>query len=187
LNILDSIIQKDKELFIFLNSFGNENWDSFWLIITNQISWVPLYLIFSFLIYKSYGWKKLIAILILVAILITFSDQFVNFIKNFYERLRPNNDASINQIIRIVKHPGGYSFLSGHATTSMAVSFFVYLTLRKFYKYIGLIFIWPLLFAYSRVYLGVHYPTDILSGLIVGVLIGFIFYKFSLIMLRKIK
>ena len=187
MNLLENIIQKDQELLIFLNALGNESWDFFWLVVTNQFSWFPLYLIFSYLIFKSYGWKKLIALLIFTGLLITFSDQFVNFIKNFFQRLRPNNDPSINQIIRIVKNSGGYSFVSGHATSSMAVSLLVFLTLKKYYKYILLIFFWPLFFGYSRIYLGVHFPVDILSGFFLGAIIGTVFYKLSLLILQKVK
>ena len=141
MSFFENIIKKDTEFFIFLNALGNESWDSFWLIITDQFSWLPLYALFFYLIYRSYGWKKAIALLIFTGLLITFSDQFVNFIKNFFERVRPNNDPSINQIIRITKKSGGYSFVSAHATTSMAVSLFVYLTLKNYYKYLPLIFL----------------------------------------------
>jgi len=187
LNIPDNFIQKDKELLIFLNTLGNESWDSFWLIITNQLSWLPLYLVFFYLIIRSYGWKKALGLLIFTAILITFSDQFVNFIKNFFQRLRPNNDPAINQIIRIVKRSGGYSFVSGHATTSVAVSLFVYLTLKNHVKHIILIFFWPLFFGYSRIYVGVHFPSDVLSGFLLGAIIGWIFYELSLLILKKIE
>lgn len=187
MSFFENIIKKDTELFIFLNALGDESWDSFWLIITNQFSWLPLYALFFYLIYRSYGWKKAIVLLVFTALLITFSDQFVNFIKNYFERLRPNNDPLINQIIRISKQSGGYSFVSGHATTSTAVSLFVYLTLKKYYKYLPLIFIWPLLFGYSRIYVGVHFPIDVLSGYLLGALIGTIFYKLSLVLLKKMK
>ena len=157
------------------------------MIITNQLSWIPLYFLFGYLIFRGYGWKKGIVFIVIIALLITFSDQFVNFIKNYFERLRPNNDPTINNIIRIVKRSGGYSFVSGHAATSTAVSFFMYLSLKKYFKYMLLIFLWPLLFGYSRIYLGVHFPIDILCGLILGLLVGYMFYKLSLIILGKVK
>lgn len=185
MNLLETIIQKDRELFIFLNSLGNENWDSFWLIVTNQFSWIFLYLIFVVLIFKAYGWKRTLILLLITAILITFSDQFVNFIKNFYGRLRPNNDPTLKDMIRVLKNSGGYSFVSGHATTSVAVSFFVYLTVVKKYKYLWFIFIWPILFGYSRIYVGVHFPVDVLSGYLLGFLIGYSFYKLSQFILEK--
>lgn len=186
MDFLDSIIQYDKELLVFLNGFGNENWDSFWLIITNQLSWIPLYLIFFFLIFKSLGWKKGIAFVVLTALMVTFSDQLTVFIKNSTERLRPCSDPSINKIIRIVLDRKSFSFVSGHATSSMAVTVLMYLTLKKYYKYAILFFIWPVLFAYSRVYVGVHFPGDITIGALLGALIGFLFYQLSIKVLAKV-
>ena len=186
MTFLDKIIQLDKDLLVFLNGLGNENWDSFWLITTNQLSWIPLYLVFFYLIFKSLGWKKGVALIILTALLVTFSDQFTVFIKNSFERLRPNRDPSINEIIRILKNNKSFSFVSGHATTSTAVSLFMHLTLKKYYNYTILFFIWPLLFAYSRIYIGVHFPIDVTIGALLGFLIGIIFYRLSLKVLMKI-
>ncbi len=185
MTFLEKIIQSDKELFIYLNSLGNENWDTFWIIATNQLSWIPLYLLFLFLIFKAFGWKKGFILLLLTIVLIAFSDQFANFIKNTFERLRPFKDPSINQYIRILKNSGGYSFYSAHAGTSTAVTTFMYLTLKNKYNYTYLFFIWPVLFAYSRIYVGVHFPTDIICGAFVGFFIGFGFYKLSLFILKK--
>ena len=164
MTLLDEIIQFDKDLFIYLNGLGSEKWDFLWMVLTNQFSWIPLFLLFLILIYKSYGWKKLLVFLVIIALLVAFSDQFVNFIKNYFERLRPNRDPSINEMIRIVKNSADFSFVSGHATTSIAVSLYMYLTLRTNYKYTFLFFIWPLFFAYSRIYVGVHFPLDIFCG-----------------------
>lgn len=186
MTFLDKIIQLDKDLLVFLNGLGNENWDSFWLITTNQLSWIPLYLVFFYLIFKSLGWKKGVTLIILTALLVTFSDQFTVFLKNFFERLRPNRDPSINEIIRILKNNKSFSFVSGHATTSTAVSLFMHLTLKKYYKYTILFFIWPLLFAYSRIYIGVHFPIDVTIGALLGFLIGFVFYRLSLRVFLKI-
>jgi len=186
LTFTEKIIQYDKELFVFLNGLGNDNWDFFWLTITDQLSWIPLYLLFLYLLYNSLGWKKTLVLFVFTAVLVTFSDQFVNLIKNSFERLRPNRDPSMNEFIRILKNSGSFSFVSGHATTSTAVSLFMHLTLRKHYKYTLLFFIWPILFAYSRVYIGVHFPVDISMGILLGVLIGFIFYNLSLKLLQKV-
>ena len=185
MTLLDKIIHFDKALFIYLNGLGNEKWDGFWMIATNQFSWIPLFLFFLLLIYKSYGWKKLLLYLVIIALLVTFSDQFVNFIKNFFERLRPNRDPSVMQVIRIVKNSADFSFVSGHATSSMAVTLFLYLTLKNYYKYALLFFIWPLVFAYSRIYVGVHFPIDIICGALLGTLIGTLFYRLSLKVFQK--
>lgn len=180
MSLLDKIIRFDKELMVLLNGMGTESWDQFWLLATNQLSWIPLYLLFLYLGFKSMDWKKGLALVILAAILVTFSDQFTVFLKDFFERLRPNRDPSINGIIRILKNNKSFSFVSGHATTSMAVSLFMYLTFKKNYPYTYLFFIWPLMFAYSRIYIGVHFPLDVLCGALLGVGIGYAFYLISL-------
>lgn len=184
MNFLDKIIQHDKELLVLLNGLGNENWDSFWMIITNQFSWIPLYILFFFLIFKSFGWKKGVAFILVTALMVTFSDQLTVFIKNATERLRPCSDPTIN--IRDVLNRKSFSFVSGHATTSSAVSLLMFLTLKKYYKYTVLFFIWPLLFAYSRIYVGVHFPGDVIVGAMLGLLIGYLFYQISLKILAKV-
>ena len=186
MDFLDNLIQYDKELLVFLNGLGNENWDTFWLIITNQLSWIPLYLLFFFLIFKTFGWKKGIVLIILTAAMVAFSDQLTVFIKNSVERLRPNNDPVLKDIIRVIKNNTSFSFVSGHATTSTAVTIFIHLTLKKYYKHTIVFFLWPMLFAYSRVYIGAHFPLDITVGAILGAFVGFIFYQLSLIILAKV-
>lgn len=187
MSFLDTIIAQDKELFIYLNSLGSETWDGFWMLVTNQFAWTPLFLFMFFLIIKAYGWKKGLLLIFIVAVLVTFSDQFVNLIKDYFERLRPNNDSSINKFIRILITPHSYSFVSGHSTTSFAVTIFIIATLKKHYKYTLLFLFWPLLFAYSRIYVGVHFPIDIFMGMLLGITLGSVFYKISILFLIKIQ
>jgi undecaprenyl-diphosphatase len=101
-------------------------------------------------------------------------------------RLRPNNDPQIKDIIRALKHPSGYSFVSGHSTTSFAVTTFMILLLKNNFKYIKFLLIWPFLFAYSRIYCGVHFPIDITLGMFLGITIGLVFYRLSQLLLLKI-
>lgn len=187
MSFITKIIQKDQELLIYLNALGTEYWDSYWLIATNKLPWLPIYLVVLFLLFRYYKWKKTLAILLLVALLVAFSDQLVNLIKIGFHRLRPNNDPAIQNIIRVVKNVGGYSFVSGHATTSFAVTTLIIATLRNHFKPVYFILVWPILFTYSRIYLGVHYPVDVTLGMLLGLLIGFTFYRFSLVVLPKIK
>ena len=186
MDFLDQIIAYDKELFIYLNNWGSEPWDAFWVTITNQFSWIPFFLLLFLLIFKAYGWKKGLVLVLVVAVLVAFSDQFVNLIKNYIARLRPSNDPTINKLIRILKQSGGYSFISGHSTTSFAVITFMILTLKKYYKNTFLLLIWPILFAYSRIYVGVHFPSDLFVGMLVGITIGILFYNISLFFLNKV-
>ena len=174
------IIQKDKELLIYLNNLGTENWDTLWLGITHQFNWAPLFIFIIFLVIKNFGWKRGGVVIISMILLVAFSDQFTNLIKNSVERLRPNNDPEIKHLLRIFIKPQSFSFMSGHATTSTFFSVFTVLLLREKYKYIYFILLFPLVFAYSRVYLGVHFPLDISVGIIIGTLFAnlyFILYK----------
>lgn len=174
---MEQLIQLDKELFIFLNGLGSEPFDAFWLIITKQLHWTPFFVAVFYLLQRKIGWKNLGIILLFIAVLITFTDQITNLFKNHFQRLRPCNDEEISGIIRIVKSSKTYSFFSGHAANSMASTMFIFLLIRKYYKYTYLLFLFPLIFAYSRIYLGLHFPSDILTGYLFGGSLGFGFYK----------
>tara|TARA_Y100000385_G_scaffold187251_1_gene193556 strand:+ start:164 stop:745 length:582 start_codon:yes stop_codon:yes gene_type:complete len=175
--LLDPLLQIDTELLIFLNNLGSEQWDSFWFFLTNQFSWSPLFAFLLFLIFKKFGWKNGVLLLLFLIVLITFSDQFTNLIKNTFERLRPcNTEGVIEQIRNFNYKPSSYSFYSGHAASSMTFSFFVILLLRSHFKYIWVLLLFPLLFGYSRIYLGVHYPLDIVSGYFAGMFFGYLFF-----------
>lgn len=185
--MLDYVIHLDKKLFIFLNNLGSKPFDDIWLLITKQSNWIPFFLILLFILYKKLGTKKLgIAILILAA-LITFTNEITDVIKFSIQRIRPCNDDTLAGLIRVVKDSDTFSYFSGHASNSTAAMMFVFLILRKHYKYSYLIFLYPLIFAYSRIYLGLHFPLDIISGFVFGSLTGFLFYRFYSILILKLK
>jgi len=173
----ESIIHLDKQLLIFLNNLGSSFWDPFWLAITNQRNWIPLFLFVFYLVIKTFGWKKGGLLILSMILLVAFSDQFTNLIKNSVMRLRPNNDTAINHLLRRHINPQSFSFISGHATTSTAFATFTFFLLKKQYKNIRFIVLFPLIFAYSRLYLGVHFPMDILAGMLTGFFIGIGFYR----------
>ena len=176
-SLLENSIQKDKELLIYLNNLGNEHWDSIWLVITNQLYWTPLFLLVFYLTIKTFGWKQGGFFILSMIVLVAFSDQFTNLIKNYFQRLRPNNDPEIKHLLRILLHPQSYSFISGHATTSTFFSVYIILLLKEKFTYIYFILLFPLVFAYSRLYLGVHFPLDIIVGILTGfMLANFYFY-----------
>ncbi len=182
---MEQIIQLDKKVFVFLNGLGSETYDGFWLFITKQLYWAPFFAFIFYLLYKKLGWKHLLLIVVSIAIMITFTDQFTNLVKNSVQRLRPCNDLEIKDIIRIVKSSDTFSYFSGHAMNSMASTMFVFLILRKYYRYAFLLFLFPLIFAYSRIYLGLHFPGDILSGYLFGAISGYGFSKLYDIFRRK--
>jgi undecaprenyl-diphosphatase len=181
--MLERIKELDINLLVYLNSLGSETFDKFWLIITNQLNWTPLFLLMFYVIYKKIGGKQTLYVLLFIAILITFTDQTTNLFKHTFQRLRPCNNPDINSIIRVVQVRNSYSFFSGHAANTMAVATFLFLVLKRYFKYLGFLFLWPLIFAYSRIYLGLHYPGDILTGYFFGALFGFLIY----LVYRKLK
>jgi undecaprenyl-diphosphatase len=131
----------------------------------------------AFFVVAVFRLEKMVFLLFFTALLIAFSDQLTNVIRLIFKRLRPINDPLVVEHLRVLIRPQSYSFTSGHATTSTAVAVFVILLLRNHFKYIKFFVLFPLVFAYSRLYLGVHYPLDILAGAAVGMSIGYGAYK----------
>jgi undecaprenyl-diphosphatase len=183
--MLEKLEALDVQLFVFLNSLGSENFDGLWLLITKQVTWIPLFILFLYLIYKKLGIKQTLILFLFVFVLLTITDQTANFFKNTFERLRPCNNPDINSFIRVVQVRNSFSFYSGHATNSIAVVAFLFLILRKQYRFFGVFFLWPLIFAYSRIYLGLHYPLDILTGYAFGIGFSFIVYKIYKVLQKK--
>jgi len=178
--MLDQLLQYDTELFLFLNNLGNTSWDGFWLAYTTKINWVPFYALLLYLMYRHLGKKRILFTIAIVALMILFTDQITNLFKNGFERLRPCHvDALIHQM-RIVREGcgGRFGFFSGHASNSMAVAIFVGLMLKNRYKYlIYILVVWSMVMAYSRIYVGVHYPLDVFCGIIFGSVSGYLFYR----------
>ena len=175
--MLDTLLHYDTELLIFLNNLGSTFWDSFWMFITNQFNWTPLFLFIIYLIFKRFGLKKGTVLILSMIALVAISDQFVNFVKNSTMRLRPVSDPFISEYLRIVYKPGGFSFMSGHATTSTFFTVFVITVLSGYGKRVFWLLIFPILFGYSRLYLGVHYPTDVLTGFVTGTVLALLYFK----------
>ncbi len=183
--MLEEIISLDKQVLVYLNSFGSSEYDNLWLYITKQANWWPFFLLLAFLIYKKVGIKNLGTIILFIAFLLLIGNESVEFVKNSVQRLRPCNDPAIKDIIRIVHKTGTFSFFSGHAANSIASMTFLFLILNKYYKYTFLIFLYPLIFAYSRIYLGVHFPIDILTGYTFGIILGGLFFEGYLLFQKK--
>ncbi|WP_411895348.1 phosphatase PAP2 family protein [Winogradskyella sp. A2] len=185
--MIDKLIALDRELFLYLNNLGNENWDALWLMITNKLTFIPLYALLLFLIYKKVGLRPLLMMVLVISAMITFTDQITNVFKDGFMRARPCRADGISDLARFVaERCGKYGFFSGHSSNSMAAAVFGGLVLRPYFK--NLIFIllfWSFIVAYSRIYVGVHYPLDIICGMAFGALSGFMFYKLSKYLIKR--
>ncbi|MGB5497720.1 MAG: phosphatase PAP2 family protein [Maribacter sp.] len=175
--MLDKMLQWDRETLIYLNSLGIEEYDVFWSTVTNIYTWIPLFIFFFLLIFWKFPRKEAIYVTLTVISLIVFILVATDLTKGFFERLRPNNNAEISSIIRVLKNPASFSFFSGHASSSFSITTIIVLFLGNKVKWRWIFFIWPLLFALSRIYVGVHYPIDIIVGAIVGLLTAFAFFN----------
>jgi undecaprenyl-diphosphatase len=185
--MLDYIIHLDKKLFIFLNNLGSKPFDEIWLLVTKQLNWIPFFLILLLILYKKLGTKKTGIALLVIAALITFTNEVTDVIKFSIQRIRPCNDDALVGLIRVVKDSDTFSYFSGHASNSTAAMMFVFLILRKHYKYSYLLFLYPLIFAYSRIYLGLHFPLDIISGFVFGSCTSLFFFKvYNVIILKYV-
>lgn len=172
----DDLLRWDRETFVYLNSLGIEFYDGFWSVITEIYTWIPLFLLFIFLFFRCYPRQEALPMVLTVVALAIFITMVTHWAKVSIARLRPNNNLEINGLIRILKFPTDYSFFSGHASSSFAITVLVFLFLRKKWKWAVLFFVWPLLFCLSRIYVGVHYPLDIIVGALVGTISAFLFY-----------
>lgn len=178
---MDQVIALDKALFLLLNRQHTLWLDPVMVFLSNTWCWLPLYLILVVQIvrmYKSKSWIPLLAI----ALVILMSDQITTtLMKPFFARVRPSHEPSLVNLIHLVNgYKGGlYGFASSHAANTFGVATFLSLLFQQKPWHLWL-FVWPVVVSYSRIYLGVHYPGDILAGAIVGILCGwvaFILYK----------
>lgn len=179
--MLETLIELDKELFFFLNGLHAEWLDHIMYWISDKLIWIPFYAWLLYLIIREYKLKAIIW-LAGIGLAITAADQLLSgFMKPFFERYRPSRDPELEGLVHIVKgYTGGrYGFASSHAGNVFALTTFIFFMFRKKYGWIGRLFLWAVIVSYSRVYLGVHYPGDILVGAIVGVIMGWLFYILS--------
>ena len=173
---LQNILEIDKEVFLFLNNLHNDFWDTIMLMVTRKETWLPFYAVIIYFLIKNYRIKALL-ILLFLAFSILLSDQISVFLKEGIQRFRPVYDPEIGPLVHNVLRKGSYfGFVSSHAANGFAIFIFTS-RIFKNRNYSYLILFWALLFSYSRIYSGVHYPLDILGGAVLGWGIGELCFK----------
>ena len=183
---MEEIILEDKQAMIFLNNLGSSTFDPFWILVSEKWFWIPLYIIFLYFLYKNFNKKSLFYILLFVALGITASDQIANIFKFGFERLRPCHDPSLEGLLREVKCGGKFGFYSAHSSNSFFVATYLTMLLGKKIKQLPyFLFVWAAIVAYSRVYLGMHFPGDIIIGAIMGILLALFFGTLAKKVIKK--
>mgnify|MGYP003598700823 FL=1 len=183
---MEEIILEDKQAMIFLNNLGSSTFDPFWILVSEKWFWIPLYVVFLYFLYKNFNKKSLFYILLFVALGITASDQIANIFKFGFERLRPCHDPSLEGLLREVKCGGKFGFYSAHSSNSFFVATYLTMLLGKKIKQLPyFLFVWAAIVAYSRVYLGMHFPGDIIIGAIMGILLALFFGILAKKVIRK--
>ena len=177
---IQSYIAYDKELLLHLNGSDSLFGDGFMWVATSTYIWIPLGIMLLYVVIKNNLPKEIIWTLIAIVLVITCADQISSGIcKPFFARFRPTQDPEIMYMVDIVNNyrGGRYGFISSHAANTFGIAVFVSLLIKN-RLLTCILLLWAALNAYSRIYLGVHYPGDIIFGTIVGCMVGWIIYIF---------
>jgi len=176
----------DQQALLLLNSWNSPFFDHVMYAISGRVIWIPLYLAILITLGIKYK-RKFLIILLFIILAATLADQLSVAIKNLVERLRPCHEPSLQSLVHLVNGECGglYSFVSSHATNSFNVALLSLLFIRKRWFTISII-LWALVVGYSRIYLGVHYPGDVICGSILGALIGWSVYSLYVLTDNKI-
>ncbi len=171
----------DRELFTFLNGAHSPFFDPIMIFLSKIWVWIPLYLAICIWLFAKRKWQFALLSVVILIIAFAISDQLSVFIKNITERLRPCEDPQMVGITRLLERHGGlYSFVSSHASNTFSFAFLTAMIIKRpLFSY--LIYFWASAVSYSRIYVGKHYPGDVICGIILGLIIGlflFMLYRF---------
>jgi undecaprenyl-diphosphatase len=171
--MLDCLKSVDQTVFLFLNSLHCPFFDQIMFWGTHSISWLPLYALLLYLVIRRYS-RQTLWILLFAALMIIFSDQLSNLFKDLVARPRPSQEPGLTGLHTVNGYLGGkFGFYSAHASTNLAIAVFMIIILGNPFPYFAMAMLaWAVFMAYTRIYLGVHYPGDILAGWVAGGLIG---------------
>ena len=202
---MDEIITLDRQLLLALNGSDNTTVDAFFMAATHTTTWVPMFLFVVYAIWRNRGWRELLLVLLGTAVVVLMADRVSSGLcKPLFHRLRPSHEPALDGLIDLVNgYRGGlYGFISSHAANTFGVATFITLCLRhkpqhtedqalsgtvanRLSAILALLFVWAVISSYSRIYLGVHYPGDIMAGMAWGIISAVITWRLIFIPLQR--
>jgi len=168
----------DRAWFLALNGDLGHVADVFFWIISRPLTWVPLYVFLGWMLYRKLGWRKMLVACAMIILAVVVADQVANLFKYGVGKLRPTHNPALEGLVHTVRgYRGGlYGTISAHAASSAAVALFFSLFFRRWWVW-AVLFFWAAAVSYSRIYLGVHYPADILFGAVDGIFWAWLGYR----------
>lgn len=189
MSLLHRLEAWDRDLFLAINGVHAPWADGLMTALSEMLVWLPLYVLFLFMLRRRFGWKGLCWSLPVIALMIWCSDSgSVLLFKNTVQRLRPCHQPDLAGLVHVVNgHCGGsFGFVSSHASNHFTIAAFMTGVLAGRPRWAApMLFLWAALVAYSRIYLGVHYPGDVLVGALYGSLVGAIFVVLHRAVLKR--
>ena len=178
--MIETLEAIDRDLFLLLNGLHHPSLDQIMLLISDKFIWVPFYILLLMLIVRKHEMKSLVLVIPALILLIALSDQIsVQVFKNGFERFRPCYNGELQGLIHLVGNCGGkFGFVSSHATNTFALATFITLVMKS-KPLLYIMFIWAVVVSYSRIYLGVHYPGDVMGGALLGCSIGLLVWSLT--------
>ncbi|MDR1273270.1 MAG: phosphatase PAP2 family protein [Odoribacteraceae bacterium] len=182
----ETLQEWDKTLFLLLNGVHHPYWDYFASIFTGKEAWGLMYASILYVLCKNFDWKTVVLTTLAFALVIVVADQLCSSVlRPCFARPRPSREPGIMEIVHLIngRRGGAFGFPSAHAANTAALATFIILFFRR--RWLSAFFIaWTLATCYTRVYVGVHYPGDLLAGIVTGVASGAAVYGIYRLALR---
>ena len=186
--MLEKLLEWDREMLLLINSWHAPWLDQLMMTLTNGLYWLPLFLpVMGMVIYK-YRWKSMAIIGYLILVIILADQISSSLLKPMVGRLRPSHDPELKDLVHLVNNYRGgmFSFVSSHAANAFGIATFLFLRVRRQLSWIGVMFAWAALFSYTRMYLGVHYPLDIICGGVLGATLAWLVWLIPKMIRRRL-